>query len=84
MPPGASQNKTGRPQGITISQLMGELKARISLPERSYLRMIGQLDRKSQSKVTWNEFLNFLTNEGSRRETVNDAILYGYGVKRLK
>jgi len=34
--------------------------------------------------VTWNEFLNFLTNEGTRRETVNDAQLYGYGVKRLK
>lgn len=28
--------------------------------------------------------MNFLTNEGIRRETVNDAQLYGYGVKRLK
>ena len=27
--------------------------------------------------------MNFLTNEGIRRETVNDAQLYGYGVKRL-
>ena len=45
--------------------------------------MIGQLDRKNGSKVTWNEFLNFLMNEGMRRETVNDAQLYGYGVKRL-
>ena len=46
--------------------------------------MVGRFDRKNDGKVTWNEFLNFLTIEGSRRETVNDALLYGYGVKRLK
>ena len=33
--------------------------------------------------MTWTEFLNFLTHEGVRRERVNDANLYGYGVKRL-
>jgi hypothetical protein len=53
------------------------------MDESKFLRMINQLDRKNEFKVTWNEFLNFLTNEGIRRETVNDAQLYGYGVKRL-
>lgn len=62
---------------------MNELKQRINLDERQFLTMIGQLDRKNDNKVTWTEFLNFLTNEGVRRETVNDANLYGYGVKRL-
>ena len=62
---------------------MRELKARINLDEKAFLTMVGQLDRKNDNKVTWTEFLNFLTNEGVRRETVNDANLYGYGVKRL-
>ena len=62
---------------------MNELKSRINIDEKAFLTMIGQLDRKNDNKVTWHEFLNFLTNEGVRRETVNDANLYGYGVKRL-
>jgi hypothetical protein len=34
--------------------------------------------------ITWSEFLAFLENEGDRREVVNDAQLYGIGVKRLQ
>ena len=62
---------------------MNELKSRIKLDEKSFLTMVGRLDRKNDNKVTWDEFLDFLTSEGVRRETVNDANLYGYGVKRL-
>lgn len=45
--------------------------------------IILQLDHKSLTRVTWNEFLSFLQHEGFRRETVNDAQLFGFGVKRL-
>lgn len=78
------QNRSVKSNGIPIIELIAELKNRIKTDERKFLRMIAQLDRKSDTKVTWTEFLNFLTNEGTRRETVNDAQLYGYGVKRLK
>ena len=83
IPAGMPRNMASKNQGITIYQLMKELKARINLDEKAFQTMIGQLDRKNDFKVTWTEFLNFLTNEGVRRETVNDANLYGYGVKRL-
>ena len=53
------------------------------MDDRQFQRMINKLDRKNSAKVTWTEFLNFTLNEGVRRETVNDAQLYGYGVKRL-
>lgn len=53
------------------------------MDDLSFQRMINKLDRKNFAKVTWTEFLNFTLNEGIRRETVNDAQLYGYGVKRL-
>ena len=47
-------------------------------------KLVTSLDHKNEDKISWNEFLNFLTNEGVRRETVNDAQLYGFGVKRLE
>ena len=84
MPAHVPQNCAVKNDGIPIVDLVTELKRRIKMDERKFHRMIAQLDRKSDTKVTWNEFLNFLTNEGVRRETVNDAQLYGYGVKRLK
>lgn len=45
--------------------------------------IIAKFDHKSHSRITWTEFLAFLQNEGLRREAVNDAQLYGFGVKRL-
>lgn len=42
------------------------------------------MDSKSMQKVSWSEFLSFLNSEGINREIVNDAQLYGYGVKRLQ
>ena len=78
------QNRPKNTHGISIQELVTELQQRIKIDDRAFHRMINQCDRKNDNKVTWNEFLNFLTNEGTRRETVNDAQLYGYGVKRLK
>ena len=46
--------------------------------------IINKLNHKAQNSITWTEFLQFLSNEGTRRETVNDAQLYGFGVKRLE
>lgn len=34
--------------------------------------------------MTWNEFLTFLDNEGTKREIVNDARIYGFGIKRFE
>lgn len=45
--------------------------------------LIEKLDRKSESRITWTEFLTYLQHEGMRRETVGDAQLYGFGIKRL-
>ena len=41
------------------------------------------MNSKNPDKITWNELLTNLIAEGARREQVNDAMLYGYGVKRL-
>jgi len=46
-------------------------------------KLIEKLDRKHPSQVQWNEFQNYCQNEGLRRETVNDAQMYGFSVKRL-
>lgn len=46
--------------------------------------MIEKLDRKDFKQINWQEFLKFLDDEGLRREMVNEALLYGMGVKRLK
>ena len=46
--------------------------------------LINKLDRKNQNNITWDEFLRYLDHEGLRREMVNDAQLYGMGVKRMK
>ena len=43
-----------------------------------------KLDHCHSDKITWTEFLKYLDREGIRREVVNDAQLYGIGVKRLK
>ena len=77
------QNRPTKNAGITKEDLAAELQRRINIDEQQLRRLINQCDRKNDNKITWNEFLNFLTNEGIRRETVNDAQLYGYGVKRL-
>ena len=71
------QNRPPKTQGIPAQELVAELQRRIcdndKMDEKAFLHMIGQLDRKREHSVTWNEFLNFLTNEGLRRETANDA-----------
>ena len=36
-------------------------------------RIMSKLDHKAETQVTWTEFLTYLTNEGKRREVVNDA-----------
>ena len=45
--------------------------------------MIDKLDHRNEERITWSEFLTYLENEGARREVVNDAQLYGMGIKRL-
>lgn len=55
--------------------------------------IIEKLDHKNIDKViykwhnfqiTWSEFLHFLEDEGQKREIVNDAQIYGVGIKRLE
>jgi len=47
------------------------------------LRLISRLNHKSSELISWAEFLFFLESEGVKRETVNDAQIYGMGVKRF-
>ena len=35
--------------------------------------LVERLDRLNTSKIRWDEFLNFLDNEGVKREIINDA-----------
>jgi hypothetical protein len=42
------------------------------------------MDIKNSNKISWGEFISFLDQEGINREIVNNAQLYGYGVKRLE
>jgi hypothetical protein len=37
------------------------------------LNLVERLDRLNTSKIRWDEFLNFLDNEGVKREVINDA-----------
>ena len=46
-------------------------------------RIVSKIDHKCDDKLNWNEFLNFLMNEGMTREVVAEAQIYGFGVKRL-
>ena len=81
--------RTGKPivskwDGIHVEELKRILADKIKIDQAAMSRLILSLDHRNTDKVSWNEFLNFLTNEGIRRETVNDAQLYGFGVKRLE
>jgi hypothetical protein len=59
------------------------MKAKIYLQGKQLQKLIDKLDHRNDDKITWSEFLTFLENEGIRREEVNDAQLYGIGVKML-
>jgi len=65
---GSTKNK-----GIQITELKEILSKKINISEETMDRLISKLDHKNEDKINWTEFLNFLSHEGSRRETVNDA-----------
>lgn len=65
-------------------QVMG-LEPSRSAEEKSLIEsLMEKLDHRNSDKITWAEFLKFLDHEGMKREMVNDAQLYGIGVKRMK
>lgn len=47
------------------------MKIRISSEKMA--QIIAKLDHKASDRITWTEFLGFMTNEGLRRDAVNDA-----------
>jgi Ca2+-binding EF-hand superfamily protein len=77
--------------GVTVQQLkahflqvMGVNPSK-SEEERILIEtLMEKLDHRNSDKITWAEFLKFLDHEGMKREMVNDAQLYGIGVKRMK
>ncbi len=70
-------------KGIEIKELQRILQSKIDISKERMDGIIAKFDHKSKDKITWTEFLAFLQNEGFRRQQVNDAQLYGQGVKRL-
>lgn len=70
-------------KGIEIDELKTLLEQKIRISSEKMAAVISKFDHKSHNRITWTEFLGFLQNEGLRREAVNDAQLYGFGVKRL-
>lgn len=82
-PMSTTAGKRMQHRGIEISALKEHLKTKIQISEDRLDTVLKKIDHKCNHMITWTEFLQFLTNEGLRRETVNDAQLYGLGVKRL-
>ena len=78
-------NSKGRAssKGIEIAELKRLLEHKIQISAEKMHAIIEKFDHKATDRVTWTEFLQFLTIEGNRREVVNDAQLYGLGVKRF-
>lgn len=77
--------------GMKIADLKALLKKKMILDQEKPAvddaridDLIEKLDRKNEKQINWQEFLKFLDHEGLRREMVNEALLYGMGVKRLK
>ncbi len=79
----SSTRASNKVSGMAVIELKRKLKEKISLDPSNLEKLIDKLDHRNQEKITWSEFLTFLENEGQRREVVNDAQLYGIGVKRL-
>ena len=69
--------------GLPLPDLKRKLKEKIQLEGKQLQKLIDKLDHRNEERITWSEFLTYLENEGARREIVNDAQLYGMGIKRL-
>jgi Ca2+-binding EF-hand superfamily protein len=80
----SSQQRGQKNMGLTIEKLKQLLREKIKVTDEQMEVIISKFDHKSESKITWTEFLSFLSSEGQRREIVNDAQLYGFGVKRIE
>lgn len=83
-PKRSSTRASTKVQGVPVIELKRKLKEKINLDGQGLQKLIDKLDHRNDEKITWSEFLTFLENEGQRREVVNDAQLYGIGVKRLQ
>jgi hypothetical protein len=68
---------------MPIERLKEVLQAKLGIPPSLVDKIINKIDRRSYEKVYWSEFLDSLTDEGRVREIVQDADIYGFGVKRL-
>ena len=73
---------------MPIVDLRKKLKEKMGVGESTdkgklLAKLVEKLDHRCGDRITWSEFLSFLENEGHRREIVNDAQIYGMGVKRL-
>lgn len=71
-------------KGLEIGKLRQALANKIPVSNEMLDKIISQIDRKSDGTVFWNEFLDSLTQEGKIRETIADAYIFGFGVKRLQ
>lgn len=71
-------------KGLEIGKLREALVNKIPVSNEMLDKIISQIDRKSDGTVFWNEFLDSLTQEGKIRETIADAYIFGFGVKRLQ
>ena len=78
-----SNGKASSKKGIEIAELKRLLEHKIQISPEKMHAIIEKFDHKAKDRVTWTEFLQYLTIEGMRREVVNDAQLYGLGVKRF-
>lgn len=50
--------------GLTIEKMKQLLREKIKVSDEQMEVIISKLDHKSESKITWTEFLSFLSSEG--------------------
>jgi len=59
--------------GMKIDKLKQLLREKIDATDEELEKIVLRIDHKSDSSITWTEFLTFLSNEGHRRELIGDA-----------
>ena len=57
---------------------------KLSIDSEKVKNTIQKIDHENKRKITWIEFLQFMNKESEKREIINDANIYGCGVKRFQ
>lgn len=68
---------------LGIPKLFDFLSSKLNVSKDKLNKLIEKIDHKNKNKITWTEFLLFMNKESEKREIINDANIYGCGIKRF-